>query len=65
MDSSNTMDSRPASVTDGRERWEPMQLAYVGHVADLMRGSSGSRRDTGATNCRTRQPLIGSLCGST
>ena len=63
MDSSNTMDSRPASVTDGREQWEPMQLAYVGHVADLMRGASGSRKDTNA--CNSRKKFVGDMCGQT
>jgi hypothetical protein len=35
-----------------RETWQPMQLRYVGHVGDVMRGSVGTRRDTNpAGNC--------------
>ena len=30
------------------KQWKPMRLEYVGQVAELMRGGTGSRTDPGA-----------------
>jgi hypothetical protein len=41
-------------------RWEAMRLEYFGEVGDLMRGATGSRRDT--TNCGSRKMNVGQPC---
>ena len=60
MDSRQRVDLRSPVRMTGRKPWEPMKLAYVGHVADLMRGATGSRRDT--TNCSSRKRFVGNFC---
>jgi hypothetical protein len=60
MDSIRRVDLRSSDTAFRRQRWEPMRLAYVGHVADVMRGATGSRRDT--TNCSSRKHLVGTPC---
>ena len=44
--------SKKGGVTDMRHAaeakdWKPMRLDYVGQVAELMRGGTGSRQDGG------------------
>ncbi|MBA3735459.1 MAG: hypothetical protein H0W90_09745 [Actinobacteria bacterium] len=34
-------------------RWEPMKLAFVGHVADVMHGATGTLGDGGGGSKRT------------
>ena len=60
MDSIRRVDLRSPDAMAGRQQWEPMRLVYVGHVADLMRGATGSRRDT--NNCSSRKHLVGQQC---
>ena len=45
----NTAAMTPCEAT--RATWQPMQLRYVGHVGDVMRGTTGTRRDTQGPGC--------------
>jgi hypothetical protein len=33
------------ALRHGAKKWEPMRLDYVGQVAELMRGATGTRPD--------------------